>query len=176
MILTGPAIAAAVAANEIVIDPFEPERLSPNAYDWRLGYTIRVCDGNLDAAAPTSFREMTIPRDGFVLMPGELYLGLTAERTGSERYAQLLNGDRTIGALGIWVHVSAPLGHAGHAIRWTLEIRAARPVRIYPGMTFGKLVFLQTFGGPSSYQNAGKYRTTPGIDISHLYEEIGGSL
>ncbi|MEV1175622.1 hypothetical protein [Nonomuraea sp. NPDC049784] len=176
MILTGPAIAAAIATNEIVIDPFEPQRLSPNAYDWRLGDTIRICDGSLDAAAPTSFREMTIPRDGFVLTPGELYLGLTAERTGSERYAQLLNGDRTIGALGIWVHVSAPLGHAGHAIQWTLEIRAARPVRVYPGMTFGKLVFLQTFGGPSSYQSTGKYRTTPGIDISRLYEEMGGPL
>jgi dCTP deaminase len=43
-------------------------------------------------------------------------------------------------------------------------------------MTFGKIVFLQTFGGPSSYQNAGKYRATPGIDISRLYEEIGDPL
>ncbi len=39
MILTGPAIAAAVAAGEITIDPFEPSRLSLNAYDWRLGCT-----------------------------------------------------------------------------------------------------------------------------------------
>ncbi|MFD8079522.1 deoxycytidine triphosphate deaminase [Streptomyces sp. NPDC059718] len=175
MILTGPAIAAAVDAGEIAIGPFDPGRLSPNAYDWRLGETLRICDGNLDAAAPTPFSETTIPATGFVLQPSVLYLGVTLERTGSERYAQMLNGDRSTGSLGIWVHVSAPLGHVGHAIRWTLEIRAARPVRVYPGMTFGKLIFLQTFGGPTSYQQPGfKYQSTDGIDISRLYEEIDG--
>lgn len=175
MILTGPAIAAAVAAGEIAIDPFDPARLSPNAYDWRLGETLRVCDGDLDAATPTTFAEITIPANGLVLQPDVLYLGVTLERTGSERYAQMLNGDRTTGALGIWVHVSAPLGHAGHAIRWTLEIRVAKPVRVHPGMTFGKLIFLQTFGAAASYQQLGlKYTATDGIGISRLYEEIPG--
>lgn len=175
MILTGPAIAAARAAGEITIEPFEATRLSPNAYDWRLGETLRVCDGDLDAATPTLFEEITIPGEGLVLHPGVLYLGVTLEHTGSERYAQMLNGDRTTGALGIWVHVSAPLGHAGHAIRWTLEIRVARPVRVYAGMTFGKLIFLQTFGAAASYQVLGtKYTATDGIDISRLYEEITG--
>lgn len=178
MILTGPAIAAAIAAGEIVIDPFDPARLSPNAYDWRLGETLRTCEGDLDAAARTEFEEITLPEGGMVLQPGVLYLGVTLERTGSERYAQMLNGSRTTGQLGIWVHVSSPLGHVGHAICWTLEIRAARPVRVYPGMTFGKLIFLQTFGAPASYQQLGrKYTGTYGIDISRLYEEIpGGGL
>ncbi|WP_371792896.1 deoxycytidine triphosphate deaminase [Streptomyces sp. NBC_01471] len=178
MILTGPAIAAAVAAGDITIDPFDPDRLSPNAYDWRLGHTLRICGGDLDAATPTDFTERALTADGFVLIPGVLYLGVTLERTGSERFAQMLNGDRTTGSMGIWVHVSAPLGHQGHAIRWTLEIRAARPVRIYPGMTFGKLVFLTAFGAADSYQHQrAKYAATDGIDISRLYEEIrGGSL
>ncbi|MGW0882850.1 dCTP deaminase [Streptomyces sp. NPDC002671] len=178
MILTGPAIAAAVRTGEITIEPYDPARLSPNAYDWRLGDTLRVCDGDLDAATPTAFMEQPIPATGLVLQPETLYLGVTLEETGSETYAQMLNGDRTIGALGIWVHVSAPLGHQGHAIRWTLEIRAARPVRVYPGMTFGKLVFLTAFGAPVSYQQQpAKYASTEGIDISRLYEEIpGGAL
>lgn len=173
MILTGPAIAAAVKTGEIIISPYDEGALSPNAYDWRLGEHLRVYDGELDAAVPSDFPEIIIPSEGFVLRPGVLYLGHTLERTASERYAQLLNGDRTIGGLGIWVHVSAPLGHAGHAIRWTLEIRAARPVRVYPGMTFGKLVFLQTFGAPCSYQDIGrKYTSSAGIDVSRLHEEI----
>ena len=177
MILTGPAIAAAVQAGKITIDPYEPSRVSPNAYDWRLGNTIRVCDGDLDAAMPTTFTEQPIPDAGLVLRPGLLYLGITLERTGSETYAQMLNGDRTTGSLGIWVHVSAPLGHQGHAIRWTLEIRATRPVRVYPAMTFGKLVFLTTFGAPASYQQQpAKYASTEGIDISRLYEEIDGGM
>ncbi|MGM0347242.1 dCTP deaminase [Streptomyces sp. Adlamb9] len=175
MILTGPAIAAARAAAEITIEPYDPARLSPNAYDWCLGDTLRICAGDLDAAAPTPYTETTIPLSGLVLEPGVLYLGVTHERTGSETYAQLLNGNRAIGALGIWVHVSAPLGHQGHAIRWTLEIRVARPVRVYPQMTFGKLVFLRCLGTAASYQLHGqKYTSTAGIDISRLYEELAG--
>lgn len=175
MILTGPAIAAARATGEITIEPFDPARLSPNAYDWRLGDTLLTCNTDLDAAAPTTYAETAIPTSGLLLKPGILYLGLTHERTGSETYAQFLNGDRTTGALGIWVHVSAPLGHQGHAIRWTLEIRAARPVRVYPRMTFGKLVFLRCLGTPASYQQHGlKYMATPGIGLSRLYEEFSG--
>lgn len=177
MILTAAAIATAREAGDIVIDPYDQARLSPNAYDWRLGEQIRVCGGHsLDAAAPTGFTEHTIPPQGMVLLPGTLYLGVTHERTGSERYAQLINGNLTTGSLGIWVHVSAPLGHVGHAIRWTLEIRVARPVRVYPLMTFGKIVFLRTHGPACSYQNTpGKYVRTDGIDISRLYEELAGN-
>ncbi|HCT76456.1 MAG TPA: deoxycytidine triphosphate deaminase [Micromonosporaceae bacterium] len=173
MILTGPAIATAIRRGDIVIDPFEPERLSPNAYDWRLGDTIHVYDGSLDAAVSAPMPEQRIPEDGMVLHPGRLYLGVTYERTHSERYAQLLNGDHSTGSLGIWVHVSAPLGHVGHAIRWTLEIRVVRPVRVRPRMTFGKIVFLATYGARASYQEMGsKYRQTEGIDISRLHEEL----
>lgn len=175
MILTGAAIAAAHAAGEITIEPFDPMRLSPNAYDWRLGETLHACDGALDAARPTVVTEIPLGASGFVLRPGVLYLGDTYEKTRSERYAQLLNGNRTIGSLGIWVHVSAPLGHQGHAIRWTLEIRAARPVRVYPRMTFGKLTFLHTLGAAASYQQHGlKYATSHGVETSRLYEELPG--
>jgi dCTP deaminase len=174
VILTRTAIGAAIDCGDIVIEPFEAERVSPNAYDWRLGETIWRCDSDLDAARSTPFTESRIPSNGMVLQPGVLYLGVTHERTYSERYAQMINGDHTIGGLGIWVHVSAPLGHVGHAIRWTLEIRVARPVRVYSGMTFGKIIFLTTYGFLSSYQQMGhKYRQTGGIDISRLYEELG---
>ncbi|MCY1144076.1 deoxycytidine triphosphate deaminase [Actinoplanes sp. Pm04-4] len=173
MILTGPEIAKAIERGDITIDPFDDRRLSPNAYDWRLGDTIRVCDTDLDAARDSSFPEHALPAEGMVLDSGKLYLGVTHERTFSERYAQMINGDRTIGTLGVWVHVSAPLGHVGHAIRWTLEIRAARPVRIYPGMTFGKIVFLETRGELASYQRMGrKYTRSNGIDASRLHEEL----
>jgi dCTP deaminase len=173
MILTRAAILAAVGRGDILIDPFEPERVSPNAYDWRLGDRIRVCDGDLDAAASRQLPELSIPPEGLVLRPGHLYLGITHERTCSERYAQLINGDHTVGGLGIWVHVSAPLGHMGHAIRWTLEIRVARPVRVHPQMTFGKIVFVAGHGPRASYQHMGsKYTRTDGIDISHLYREL----
>lgn len=173
MILTGPEIRRAVGAGDIAIEPYEAARVSPNAYDWRLGDTIRVCDTDLDAARPSTFVEKTIPPEGMELIPGNLYLGVTHERTHSDRYAQLINGDRTLGAMGVWVHVSAPLGHTGHGIRWTLEICVARRTRIYPQMTFGKIVFLRNKGAIVSYRDIGrKYTTSTGIDVSRLYEEM----
>ncbi|MEU8433931.1 deoxycytidine triphosphate deaminase [Streptomyces sp. NPDC029216] len=177
MILTREAILTAVERGDIAIEPFDADRVSPNAYDWHLGDRIRVCEGEeLDAAAATRVSEHVIPPEGMVLEPGVLYLGVTHERTHSERYAQMINGDRSLGALGIWVHVSAPLGHVGHSINWTLEIRVARPVRVYPGMPFGKIVFLSTAGATTSYQHVGrKYTRTAGIDISRLYEELRGT-
>jgi dCTP deaminase len=114
-----------------------------------------------------------IPAEGLVLRPGVLYLGVTHERTSSDRFAQFINGDRSLGALGIWVHVSAPLGHMGHGIRWTLEIRVARPVRVYPRMMFGKIVFIVGHGDAANYQEMGrKYTRTAGIDRSRLHEEL----
>jgi dCTP deaminase len=173
MILTGPAIASAVEAGEIVIEPYEADRVSTNAYDWRLGDRIQWHDGALDAAVSTPFTEVPLPPKGLVLQPHRLYLGVTHERTYSDRYAQMINGNHEIGGLGIWVHVSAPLGHVGHAIRWTLEIRVARPVRVYPHMTFGKIIFLTTRGPLLSYQDVGrKYTVAGGIDISRLHEEF----
>jgi dCTP deaminase len=177
VILTAAAIRAAIQCGDIAIDPFEAGRLSPNAYDWRLGEHLLACGGTLDAAEVTSGDEHAIPGTGLVLQPGMLYLGVTYERTCSARYAQLLDGSRDTGALGIWVHVSAPLGHVGHAIAWTLEIRVVRPVRIYPRMTFGKLVFLRVCGDCTTYQQPGaKYAATAGIGISRLHEELAASV
>jgi dCTP deaminase len=116
VILTAAAIAAARMSGDITIDPFEPGRLSPNAYDWRLSEQIRVCGGTLDAAAVTRYDEQTIPGSGMILHPRMLYLGVTCERTCSARYAQLLNGCRDVGALGIWVHVSPRPHRARHRL------------------------------------------------------------
>ena len=37
MILTGAKIKEAVEAGKITIDPFDPENINPNSYDFRLG-------------------------------------------------------------------------------------------------------------------------------------------
>jgi dCTP deaminase len=40
-------------------------------------------------------------------------------------------------------------------------------------MTFGKIVFLETFGSSASYQQLGhKYVRSTGIDVSRLFEEL----
>lgn len=171
MILTGSGIAEARARGEVTIEPFDPMRISPNAYDYRLDAHLRAATGALDAARPTAFTEHVIGEKGFLLRPDTLYLGLTFERTGSTRYAQFINGDRSTGSLGIWVHVSAPLGHAGHAIRWTLEITVVRPVVVYPLMTFGKIVFLDMAGEPADYRRGNPKYGEDRIEGSRLFQE-----
>ena len=52
-------------------------------------------------------------------------------------------------------------------------IADVRPVRIYPLMTFGKIVFVVGHGATVSYQQMGlKYTRTVGIDRSRLHEEL----
>lgn len=173
MILTGQEIRKAIERGEICIDPFDPTAIKPNSYDWRLGRELLVSKGPLDAAHASRWERHEIGSEGYVLLPDTLYLGVTLERTASERYAQLLNGDRSTGILGIWVHVSAPLGHMGHAIRWTLEIRVTKPVRVYAEMPFGRLVFLRTSGEPSFYgASEDKYAASLGAERSRLHEEF----
>lgn len=173
MILTGSAIRQAVESNKARIDPFDPNRLSSNAYDWSLHDELWQCPPVLDAAKPTSYTRVLFGPGGVVLEPGVLYLGRTREFTASEVYAQRLYGCQDTGALGIWVHISAPLGHQGHAIAWTLEIRVVHPVSVYPGQTFGKLTFHTVSGESASYQELGsKYRSSRGIDTSRLWEEL----
>lgn len=173
MILTGDAIKRGVTSGTIVIDPFDAEQVSENAYDWRLGASIWECIGPLDAAMPGHFVKRKIGREGLILEPNVLYLGVTHERTKSDRYAQLINGNVSVGSLGIWVHVSAPLGHVGHGIRWTLEIRVVQPVRVYAGMIFGKIVFIDPLGDRVPYSGEDrKYSASLGVDESRLYEEF----
>ena len=173
MILTRQAILDAIKAGQIAIHPFDPGRLSANAYDWTLHGELWKCPPTLDAATPTSYTRVLFGPEGVVLEPGVLYLGRTREFTASEVYAQRLNGSQDTGSLGIWVHISAPLGHQGHAIAWTLEIRVVHPVRVYPGQKFGKLTFHTVNGETVSYQDLGrKYRATAGIDTSRLCEEL----
>ena len=56
----------------------------------------------------------------------------------------LLLGRSSIGRLGIFLNVTADLGHIGSCSHWTLEITVVQPVRIYPGTKIGQVSFWVT--------------------------------
>jgi dCTP deaminase len=141
MILTGQRITQAVEAGEIVIDPFRPEAVNPNSYNYRLGPLIKVYD-----AESSSFRDAVLPEEGYILQSGVMYLGHTAEVIGSTRYAMKLIGRSSTGRLGLFVQVSADLGHTTSCHRWTLEMVASRPIRVYPHMVIGQVSFWRNAG------------------------------
>jgi len=151
MILSKSAILAAVDAGDINIDPFDPQALNPNSYNFRLGPQLLEW-----SAAQHEFVPVAFPGTGFLLHADRLYLGSTLEYIGSRRYAMLLLGRSSIGRLGLFVNISADLGHTGSLGQWTLELRVVQPLRIYPGQNVGQISFWVTSGVPHSY--AGRYK------------------
>jgi dCTP deaminase len=150
MILSGRKIEAEVHAVRIVIDPFDPSCCNPNSYNYHLGETIVALSAEGTPSPPT-----IIPLDGFRLEPGRVYLGHTKERIGSTEHVVSLIGKSSIGRLGLFLQISADLGHQNEIHKWTLELTCVRPFRIYPAMVIGQVTFWRTSGRP--YQSTGRY-------------------
>jgi dCTP deaminase len=84
-----------------------------------------------------------------------MYLGHTAEIIGSKEYAMSLIGRSSLGRYGLFLQVSANLGHTCSAHKWTLELVATKAIKIYPGMKIGQVSFWKNFGKVKKYE--GKY-------------------
>lgn len=139
MILTGPAINTAVKNGRVVLKPFDAANLNPNSYNYHLGDTLLILRSDAQRS-----RRIKLQADGFVLQPGHIYLGTTQEIIGSDFFVTLLLGRSSVGRLGIFLNVTADLGHIGSCSRWTLEITVIQPVRIYPKMKIGQVSFWVT--------------------------------
>lgn len=149
MILLRKEIYDSIKKGEIIIEPYNSNLVQPNNYDFHLDKELYIIECFEDHES--KFNKITIPDNGFTLMPNKLYLGATLEKIKSPSYSQFLFGDRSIGSLGIWVHITAPLGHTGSSIKWTLEIRVTQKTKIYPYMRFGKIFFMKNQGVISQY-------------------------
>lgn len=171
MILSGIAISERIG-KDIFIDPFDPKRVNPNSYNLCLHNELLVYEQEvLDMKKPNSVRKLTIPPDGFLLEPGILYLGRTVERTCSACFVPKLEGRSSVGRLGIFVHITAGLGHVGAEGFWTLEISCVQPVIIYPFIEICQIYFLEISGAFKKYRSE-KYHNNQGIQPSLLYRDF----
>lgn len=147
MILSDEKILESISQGHIVIEPFRAECLGSNSYDVHLGkYLATYIDDELDARKHNEVHHFEIPEEGFVLHPGNLYLGVTEEYTETFQYVPFLEGKSSIGRLGIDIHATAGKGDVGFCNHWTLEISVSKPVRVYPGMPVGQLIYFQVEG------------------------------
>lgn len=171
MILTGNEIRAQLGSN-IVIDPFDERQLNPNSYNLRLFDELIVYEEIvLDMRRPNRFRRYTIPEEGYVLNPNQLYLGRTIERTETHNLVPMLEGRSSIGRLGLFVHVTAGFGDVGFKGHWTLEMFAVKPVRIYPGVPICQ-IFYHTLCGDVIEYHSDKYQNNHDIQPSMLFKEF----
>lgn len=169
MILTGSAILKAVEEGRVHIDPFDPARVNPNSYNYRLSGHLRTSVGaNLDAAQESEWEDLFIPPSGLVLEPGRLYLGCTIERIGSNEFVPSLIGRSSVGRLGLYLQVSADLGNLGAIHRWTLELVTCQPLRIYEGMSIGQVSFWHPSGDIVPYLGLLGNASTPTASLPSL--------
>lgn len=167
MILTGNRIAAEVNAGSITIRPYSVENVEPNSYRVTLGRRFLDCaTESLDARSVPLMSASVLGDEGRVLEPGRFYLGETAEILGSTRFAATLYATRSLASMGMWIHFSAPLGHTGAVIRWTLEIRVAHRIVVYPEMPIGKIAFWCPHGTVIPYD--GRYLSSTTVRASAM--------
>ncbi|MFD7577774.1 deoxycytidine deaminase [Kitasatospora sp. NPDC059817] len=136
MILTSEAIRRFIAQGDIVFSPYDPAGVNPNSVNYHLGCGLKVFQDRTG-----TFVETELSDEGFVLEPHRMYLGHTEEQIGSSLFAMRLIGCSSNGRRGLFLQLSADLGHTTSCHRWTLEIVAALPIRIYPGMVAGQVSF-----------------------------------
>ena len=147
MILTGSEIIKQVHRGTIFIDPFNIDLVNPNSYNYRLGeYLIELKSKIIDLKRDQKFKRIKIPDNGYVLLPSKFYLGSTTEIIGSDKYVPSLIGRSSLGRLGLFLQITADLGHIGTKHRWTLELACVQPIRIYSRMKIGQVSFWEPKG------------------------------
>ena len=81
MILSGKEIESRIN-DEIIIDPFDKNRINPNSYNLSLhNELIMYKNSLLDMKKDNEVEKLIIPSNGLVLEANRLYLGRTVEYT-----------------------------------------------------------------------------------------------
>lgn len=170
MILTGQEIRKQLG-NDIIIDPFNEKQLNPNSYNLCLHDELLVYEEIvLDMRRPNRLRRYTIPPEGFVLNPNQLYLGRTIERIETHNFVPMVEGRSSIGRLGLFVHCASGFGDIGFCGYWTLQIFAVQPVRVYPGVPICEIFYHAVDGDITEYRSD-KYQDNQDIQPSLIYKE-----
>lgn len=144
MILTDELIKKKIESGAIVVSPLKPNAIGTNSIDVHLAKTLMTYDNMgrvLDAGKAMDVELLEIPKEGLVLHPGTLYLGVTQEYTETHEDVPILEGKSSVGRLGINIHCTAGFGDIGFCGHWTLEIFVVQPIRVYAGMPIGQIVY-----------------------------------
>lgn len=172
MILSDKKILQEIKNKNIVLEPFKRENLGTNSYDVHLGKWLAVYESDiLDAKKHNKIIKFEIPKDGYILLPSKLYLGVTEEYTETQNYVPFLEGKSSVGRLGIDIHSTAGKGDAGFCNTWTLEISVKQPVIIYSGMPIGQLIYFEISGDievPYNKKKNAKYNKRTNFPVESM--------
>lgn len=171
MMLSGLEIQRCVEEGQIVIDPFDPKNLNPNSYNLSLSEELLEYDNDvLDSHAENPYHIIEIPAEGFMLLPGHLYLGSTKEYTETDGFVPKLDGRSSFARLGMSIHATAGFGDIGFHGNWTLEITVAKKLIIYPGDQVCQIYYSPIMGDFVPYSSK-KYQGQQSVTPSKLWME-----
>lgn len=174
MILTGEEIKKQVLLKRIHISPFNVGQLNPNSYNFLLGNKLKIFDEEvIDPKLDNKFKEIIIPKEGYVLQPNKLYLGHTIEEMGSDYYVPTMQARSSVGRLGLFIYLNSGLGDIGFKRQWTLELQAIQPLRVYPEMKVGQMLFWKPKGNIKLYE--GKYKDSKGPEESQIWRDFSNN-
>lgn len=174
MLLTAEDIATEYRLGNIVIDPFDPERLKDCSYNVRLGTTLaRYKAIRLDCKKEHELESWELTDEGFELSPSSGYLGHTVEtigvsETSTSGLVPFLEGTSGVGRMFLTPHVAASFGKFGFARQWTLELTCVQPLRVYPGQVIAQVFWLRTSSLPKP--SSGSYDDQSGPVGSRLWK------
>jgi dCTP deaminase len=168
MILTAHAIQRANELGEVTIQPFTAHHLGTISYKFSLSDYIIVLNRMQDSKKPSQGELCKIPSTGMLLHPNTLYLAATYEQLGSTHFAQMIFGLKQTAALGIYLDVSANLGHVGAITHWTLELTVVQPVIIYPRLRIGQILFWHVQGAYDRYEGGYNQHVLPAESLLWL--------
>jgi len=171
MIITADKIKQLVLCGDIEISPFDVSKLDCNSYSFHLGKTLMEYErGVVEPLVAPKYKTIIIPESGYILKPDRFYLGSTYEKMGSRICASELYANFSTALCGMFIQTSAPLGHTGAVINWTLEILVTQQLKVYPGMKIGKICFWENFGELSSYD--GRYKNSSNVVATRIYQDF----
>lgn len=175
MNLTGHEIVRQVKDKKIRIFPFNKRNVNPNSYNYHLSDHLYEINQKqiLDPTKKTKTKRINFTHKGYTLRPGRVYLGSTLEIIGSDYFVPSLIGRSSLGRLGLFLQITADLGHLGTCHAWTLELTVVQPLRIYPHMKIGQVTFWSIKGEKQlKYKNGYDSYSIPHISKSYLKENI----
>lgn len=174
MILSGSEIQRRVDKGDIVITPFDSGRIGANSYDLTLHDTLHTYSINKihrDIKDINFLIPHVIPKTGFLLSPGKLYLGKTNEYTETRNLVPMIEGVSSVARHGMFIHVTAGFGDIGFCGNWTLEITVVESLVIYPNMRIAQ-IYYHTVEGEIQKTYDGKYQDSRDVIGSRIYKEF----
>ena len=171
MILTGNEIQNRLN-KEIFIEPFNIEQLNPNSYNLSLSDELMIyTEEVLDPKKENKTEKIIIPKSGYILEPGKVYLARTFEYTKTFNLVTMIIGRSSLGRLGLGVHMTSGFGEVGFCGYWTMQLICVQRMKIYSGMKICQ-IFYHTICGDTTNYSSDKYQNSREVMASKIFQEF----